>query len=361
MQVSLPDLQSSAAADLAACRNLLRGGSRSFYVASLFLPRRVKEPAIALYAFCRVADDAIDMADTNTPHAKLDALETLRLRLDRLYAGRPLPFAADRALARVVSDFAIPRPILYGLLEGLEWDVEGRRYETLSDLTAYAARVAGTVGAAMALLMGRRDPAIVAYACDLGIAMQLTNIARDVGEDARAGRVYLPLQWMREAGIDLETWLQRPIFTPEIGNVVARLLASADQFYQRAEAGLARLPLDCQPGIRAARHLYAEIGRVVERNGCDSVSCRARVGGTRKAQLLAEAVLSTLISNRSQTPALTEEARFIVDALATALPLVSQKPLAAWCVAPRAIWVLDLFERLERREREQGIRSVERA
>jgi phytoene synthase len=357
MHGSLPDLNNGVAADLTACRDLLRGGSRSFYVASLFLPRRIRQPAIALYAFCRVADDAIDMAD-----AKPDALEMLRLRLDRLYAGRPLPFASDRALARVVAEFAIPRAIPQGLLEGLEWDVEGRRYETLSDLTAYGARVAGTVGAMMALLMGRRDPEIVAYACDLGIAMQLTNIARDVGEDARAGRLYLPLQWMREEGIDPDLWLRQPVFTPDIGQVVARLLAAADQFYQRAEAGLAKLPLDCQPGIRAARHLYAEIGRVIERNGCDSVSSRASVGGNRKARLLVEATINTLIQRRTTSNTPTKETWFIVDALAAVnAPLVSKAPGARGRIVPRAIWLLDLFEQLERRERGEAIRSVERA
>jgi len=357
MHGSLPELDDrGAAADLDACRTLLRGGSRSFYVASLVLPRRIRDPAIALYAFCRVADDAIDNSD-----AKPDALEMLRLRLDRLYAGRPLAFAADRALARVVFDFEIPRAIPYGLIEGFGWDVESRRYESLSDLTAYAARVAGTVGAMMALLMKRRDPAIVSYACDLGIAMQLTNIARDVGEDARAGRLYLPLQWMREEGIDPDAWLRNPVFTPEIGKVVARLLAAGDDFYQRAETGLANLPLDCQPGIRAARHLYAEIGRVVEHNGFDSVSQRATVGATRKVRLLAKSVMRTLISRPTQDYNPTLEISFIVDALAAPAPLASKTAPARGRIVPRAIWLIDLFEQLERRERGEPIRSVERA
>ncbi len=356
MHGSLFDLDTGRSADLAACRELLRGGSRSFYVASLVLPRRIREPAIALYAFCRVADDAIDLSD-----AKPEALETLRLRLDRIYAGKPFALASDRAFARVVTEFAIPRAIPYGLLEGLAWDVEGRRYESLSDLTAYAARVAGTVGAMMALLMERRDPAIVANACDLGVAMQMTNIARDVGEDARAGRLYLPLQWMRDTGIDPDAWLRNPVFTPEIGKVVGRLLAAADQFYQRAETGLADLPLDCQPGIRSARHLYAEIGSVIARNGFDSVSRRASVGGRRKMLLLTHAVTKTLIRRRSPSYAPIEEISFIIDALAGASgPLVSQTSVARNRMVPRAIWLLELFERLERRERE-AIRSMERA
>ncbi|WP_159197133.1 phytoene/squalene synthase family protein, partial [Escherichia coli] len=104
-------------------------------------------------------------------------------------------------------------------------------------LTAYAARVAGAVGAMMTLIMGRRAPEIVARACDLGVAMQFTNIARDVGEDARAGRLYLPQSWLREAGIDPNTWLQTPSFTPEIAAIVQRLLDAADIFYSRATHG----------------------------------------------------------------------------------------------------------------------------
>ncbi len=98
----------------------------------------------------------------------------------------------------------MPRELPEALLEGFEWDLVGRRYETLEELQAYAARVAGSVGAMMAVLMGARSAAVLARACDLGVAMQLTNIARDVGEDARQGRLYLPLAWLREAGIDPE-------------------------------------------------------------------------------------------------------------------------------------------------------------
>ena len=100
------------------------------------------------------------------------------------------------------SSTRIPRALPEALLEGFAWDAAGRRYETLDEVEHYAARVAGCVGAMMTLVMGRRDPAILARACDLGVAMQLTNICRDVGEDARAGRLYLPLAWLRDNGID---------------------------------------------------------------------------------------------------------------------------------------------------------------
>jgi len=117
--------------------------------------------------------------------------------------------------------------------------------------------------------------------------MQLTNIARDVGEDARNGRLYLPRDWLAEVGIDADAWMRAPTFTPAIGAVVRRLLHAADVLYARAEAGIADLPLDCRPAIQAACRVYAEIGHQLEREGLDSVSHRAVVSKGRKLALLA--------------------------------------------------------------------------
>jgi 15-cis-phytoene synthase len=272
-------------ADLQACRTLMRGGSKSFYLSSLALPSRVRAPASALYAFCRVADDAIDTgADTAA------ALADLRARLDAVYAGAPRTDIADQALAAVVRDARLPRLLLDALLEGFAWDAQSRRYETIEELHDYAARVAGTVGAMMALVMETRDPLALARACELGVAMQLTNIARDVGEDARNGRLYLPLAWLREAGIDPQAWLAAPQFDARLASVVARLLAEAERLYARAECGVIGLPRDCRPAIQAARLVYAEIGHALEASGLDSVQRRTVVPTRRKLSLLLRAV-----------------------------------------------------------------------
>jgi phytoene synthase len=335
----------ASAADRAACVATLRDGSRTFHLASRALPADVRRAAVALYAFCREADDAIDRG---RDHAT--ALARLRTRLDAVYDPAQIPDSAvDRALADAVAAHQVPRVLLDALLEGFDWDANGRRYETLDEVLDYAARVAGTVGAMMALVMGAREPAQVARACDLGVAMQLTNIARDVGEDARLGRLYLPRAWMHEAGIDCADWLAAPGFDPRLASVIERLLVVADELYARAAFGIDRLPARCRPAIHAARLMYAEIGHEVRRRGHDSVSQRATVSGTRKALLLGQALAATIgRSGPSEAPALTAT-RYLVDAAAaTSAPVAA---MAWWRYDLRVAAIVQLFTDLEQRER----------
>ncbi|WP_295530153.1 phytoene/squalene synthase family protein [uncultured Pseudacidovorax sp.] len=332
-----PHLARHWAADVAACRTSLRHNSRTFHTASLLLPRRVREPATVLYGFCRLADDAVD-----EPLAPRDAVDRLRERLDRVYAGTPITVPSDRALAAVVAMYGVPRALPDFLIDGLAWDVEGRQYDTLAELQAYAARVAGAVGAMMSLLMETRAPQALARACDLGVAMQLSNIARDVGEDAGNGRLYLPRDWLREAGIDPAAWLAKPQPDPRVDAVVLRLLAEADRLYAQASAGVGCLPLDCRPGINAARLLYAGIGHAVRRAGGDGVRHRARVPGWRKAALMVRAGLQLWPSDVAlQAPSLPANQPLLDAVAASAMP---QRP-------GRAEFVIDLFERLARDER----------
>jgi phytoene synthase len=334
----------ASAADQAACRALIRQGSKSFFAASLLLPVSVREPALALYAFCRLADDLVDGSGRSDPLALLEA------RLELAYQGRPGPEAADRAFADVVKRYAIPRALPQALLEGFCWDAQGRRYEDMAQLRQYAARVAGSVGAMMTCILGVRAPTTVSRACDLGVAMQLTNIARDVGEDALAGRLYLPLAWLRDAGIDAEDFLRSPRYSPALGTLIERLLRSAEDLYERASAGIADLPRDCRRGIYAARFLYAEIGHELRRNGMNSVDLRTVVPLPRKAALLTRA-LRAADSAASVEPAVPlPETTFLVDAV-QAEPGIDVAAPAPANLTEKVAWLVDLFERLERRDR----------
>lgn len=340
-------------ADLEACHAAIRVGSRTFHAASRLLPERVRGPALSLYAFCREADDAIDQSAQ--PRTALRALED---RLERACRGDPIDNAADRAMADVMAQFHIPGAVPAALIEGFAWDAEGRIYEDLPALRAYAMRVAGTVGVMMSLLMGVRSPAALARAADLGVGMQLSNIARDVGEDARLGRVYLPRAWLREAGIDADEWLADPHFEPDLGLIVSRLVAEAQGLYERAAVGVAELPPECRPAIHAARLMYAEIGRKVARAGGDSVSTRAVVSARRKLLLLAQAITASVTAPRTAGSfEVLPEARFLIEAVAEhdRRHAVQGDALAGESLLVREFsLVLSAFERLERQDQGGG-------
>jgi phytoene synthase len=272
--------------DLQACVAMMQSGSKTFFAASRLLPLRVRAHAIALYAFCRVADDLIDERPIEWAP---EAVSQLKHRLDAIYRGEPGNAIEDQALSLVVQEVDLPRLWLDGLIEGFAWDAQGFVCETPSDLHDYAVRVAGTVGAMMCWIMGQRDAVTLSRACELGVAMQLTNIARDIGEDASKGRVYVPREWFKQEGVDVEAWLREPVFTPQVARLTERLLDHADTLYAQAQAGIASLPPDCRAAIHAANLIYAEIGHQLRREGLDSVNHRTVVSTSRKMVLLLKA------------------------------------------------------------------------
>ena len=352
--------QAPERADLLACRRLLRHGSRTFFLSSFLLPGEVRRSASVLYAFCRTADDAVDLVADSSAE-----VPRLRERLAAVYDGRPADHPVDRALHRVVGRYHVPRELFDLLLDGLEWDADRRQYETLADLRAYAVRVAGAVGAMMSVLMGVRSESALGRAFDLGVAMQLTNIARDVGEDARAGKLYLPRAWMREAGIDPDAWLARPVHGAALASVVSRLLDEADRLYHRAGRGIAELPFGCRPGINAARLVYREIGVEVARRGFDALSGRAMVSGPRKLRMLVGAMARGLLPRepalpgRRFAPPGREDAKPMAEArvavrAAAASPgpggAGRSRPARGYGLGARLEWTLMLFEDLARQD-----------
>ena len=173
--------------------------------------------------------------------------------------------------------------------------------------------------------------------------MQLSNIARDVGADAAAGRLYLPLEWLAEAGLSPDALLRHPVQSPALTAVVERLLLEADSLYAKADSGIAALPLIYRPGIAAARLFYAAIGDAVRRDGADPAR-RARVAGYRKLGLLGE-VPSRLFIAPPASAQPVPAVGFLVDAACHARILSQAQP---WRIGDRFVWLLDLFERLER-------------
>ena len=295
-------------ADLLLCKALLKQGSKSFFAASRLLPGEVQDQATVLYAFCRVADDLIDDAEDE------GAVQALTDRVRGLYSEGAWEDPIDRALACVIREASLPEPVFHLLIEGFAWDRDGKVYGELSDTVAYAVRVASTVGVLMAALMGVRDRSNLARAADLGIAMQLTNIARDVGEDGRNQRVYLPASWLEEEGVRRQDLVGDPQFTPGVGRVVRRLLETADLHYRRADSGIAALPRRVRVAIRAASLIYQAIGSVIMANGYDSISTRAWTSKGRKFLLLCRALGAWFWTARSGTGEAAHEAAPLLNA-----------------------------------------------
>lgn len=268
----------------AVARRILRRHARSFSWASHLLPAGVRDDATALYAWCRRCDDAVDLAaDTETARA---ALARLRAELDAICGDQPLDDPVSEGFRDVLARHRIPRRFADELLDGMVTDVGPVRYARLSELEVYCYRVAGTVGIMMAYIMGVRDGAALRHAADLGMAMQLTNICRDVAEDEQRGRVYLPAELLEDAA--------SPTRAPaHAATAMAALLRVADRFYRSGDQGLPSLPLACAAAIRAARLIYAEIGAVIARRGFDVTRGRAVVSPWRKLWLLLRALAGT--------------------------------------------------------------------
>ncbi len=295
--------------DIRVCQRILEKGSKSFSQAARLLPRSMRQASSAVYAFCRVADDAIDTRETHT------ALKDLRNMLNRVYSDIQHDGAIERALCAVVKRYRIPRIVFDALLEGFSWDRENRQYAAIDDLEHYCARVASTVGVMMTLISGVRDPLVLARACEMGLAMQLTNIARDVGEDARQGRIYLPLEWLQVHGVSPESLLNKPVYSDELGLVVKKLLERAQRYYESGSLGLAYLPKESQPAMWAARFIYADIGRVIANQKYNSIDSRAYTSFPRKLWLLLRAIFAYSSQRKPLTITTTNSVQFLVHAV----------------------------------------------
>lgn len=268
-------------------REVLRRHARSFSWAARLLPRRVRADATALYAWCRQCDDAVDLASDS--RAARAALARLRAELDEIYGPRDLGDPILAGFQDVVRRVGLPRRPCHELLDGMEMDLGPVRHASFDELVVYCRRVAGTVGLLMAHLFGVRDAATLAMASDLGVAMQLTNICRDVAEDERRGRVYLPTEFL--GGAQFPT-----AGGADTARAVAELLRRADAFYRSGDRGLAALPAFVGVAMRAARLIYAEIGGVIARRGYDVMRGRAVVSPARKLWLVVRAFFDTAVT-----------------------------------------------------------------
>jgi phytoene synthase len=277
------------------CRASIAQHSRSFALASRLLPEASRDEAAVVYAWCRRADDAIDLVPEE---AQPRALAQLRRELDSIYDGEAQADLVLSAFQAVVARHAVPRDYADELLAGMEMDATGATYPDETALLSYCFRVASTVGLMMSHVFGVREPGALRHAAHLGMAMQLTNVCRDVHEDWQRGRLYLPDSLLGEAGAPhLRSRLGGPLprdARQPVARVVRELLCHADSLYESGDRGIPMLPWRAAIAVRTARHVYADIGRVVLAQGADPFAPRAVVSTPRKLALAAASALRTL-------------------------------------------------------------------
>jgi len=287
--------------EVAYGKGVIERSSRTFSRAAALFPARTRDGAYLLYGWARYCDDRIDDQEMGrgprdagrTLESRRATLAELRAGTEVALAGRPTAHPAYRCIARLVHDYGVPAKHPVELLVGMEMDVENRRYPTFDDLAGYCYHVAGVVAVMMAHVMGRRDEATLAMASDVGSAFQLTNTARDVLDDASDGRLYLPLDWLNEAGVPPDE-ITRPEHRAGVTAVVHRILDEAERRYRSADRSLGSLPFREAWAIGAARTIYSEIGTVIRRRGERAWDRRAFVTDRRKALLIGRALFRAL-------------------------------------------------------------------
>jgi phytoene synthase len=281
-----------ADATVKAGRAAIAQGSQSFAAAARLFDRDTRASAVMLYAWCRHCDDVIDGQDFGHASAKeapgtpVERLGVLEAQTRAVLDGKASSEPAFAGLARVVARHEIPAHLPLAHLDGYRMDVAGRRYETLEDLLDYCYGVAGVVGIMMAYIMGVREPVILDRACDLGLAFQLTNIARDIVPDARQGRVYLPRAWLDGERLSPDA-LTDPASRAALATLAARLIDTAEPYYASALDGVAELSARHAWAIATARLVYRAIGLEVVRRGPHAWDSRVSTSTSQKLGFVA--------------------------------------------------------------------------
>ncbi len=284
-----------ARSDALQCERIVRRHARTFTLASYFLPSGKRRAVYAFYAFCRVADDIVDSADFTERKITARKLQTHRRDLSEALEGRPRG-PVFREVLRAVREFSIPSPVMFELLDGVARDIDPETYETWDELEQYCEGVASTVGVMCAHVFGvpggqRQLDVAIGHARTLGVAMQLTNILRDVGEDARTGRCYLPTEELRRFSIEPEEVLERRTLAddPRWNRLMTFEIARARTLYEQALPGISMLAEDSQRCAAACAIGYAAILDALEQINYDSVSIRASVSTLARIGILWDA------------------------------------------------------------------------
>jgi 15-cis-phytoene synthase len=277
------------AALITAARDSIARGSKSFALASRLFARLTRERAWLLYSWCRTCDDIIDGQDHGGAMSAVanpgERLTYIRQMTDRALAGEATGHAAFDALGLVAAECGIPPEWPHDLIQGFAMDVAGFSPQDEGDLLTYCYHVAGVVGMMMAVVMGvsRDDKAVLRRACDLGLAFQLANIARDIAEDEAAGRCYLPADWRQ---------------TQTRAQIAQRLAVMANGYETSARIGAGYLPFRSRWAVLAAAGIYGDIAREVARRGDAAWDTRVMTSKGAKLSWIAKGFVQAVFIRR---------------------------------------------------------------
>lgn len=298
--------QSTAASllefDFEQCRSYTRHHAKSFYFSSFLLPPEKRAAAFAVYAFCRCADDLVDASDGLGLERLQENVRSMHAALDAAYEPSFLQEHPSSAFGQTVKRFAIPKRYFEELISGVSADMTTFRYETFEQLSGYCYGVASVVGLMMTEIFGYSDPAALPYAADLGTAMQLTNILRDIRTDLDLSRIYIPQEDLRTFDYSEEE-LQAHIINDNFVRLMRFEIDRARAYYARAERGIPYLTDDgSKTTVVAMSKIYSSILGQIERHHYDVFSERRFVSTARKLTLTASYLLSPSERSRYAHP-----------------------------------------------------------
>jgi len=283
-------------------RASIERGSKSFARASKLFSRQTRERAWLLYYWCRACDDLADGQDHGhgmSPIANPEkTIAAMRMMTARAHGGEQTGNPPFDAFGVVAQECRIPKYFADDMIDGFALDAQGWRPETENDLFQYCYHVAGAVGCMMAVVMGvsARDQEVLDRACDLGLAFQLANIARDVAEDAQAGRCYLPKNWLAEAGVDPDR-IMDPAHRDALVTLVNRLCDLAGDYEASARVGASSLPFRSRWAVLAAAGIYGDIARAIKHSAGASLDQRIYTSKGKKLGWIVKAFGQALVNS----------------------------------------------------------------
>jgi phytoene synthase len=273
-------------------RRLTAHFAKSFYFSAQIFPEHQRWSTYAVYGFCRYADNIVDVPRSRTPEELYEEIGALRREIEISYRTGESEHPIIRPFALVARRCAIPIEYALDLLRGVTMDMEQQRYPTFDELYVFCYRVASVVGLMMTYVLGFDNPSTLLYAEKMGVAMQLTNILRDVREDAALGRIYLPQNELEQFGVSEHDILQGN-FTTNVQALIRFQVERAHRYYDEAEPGIALLPPQSQFAIYAASKIYRGILHKLEQRAYNPFLGRVFVPKATKTRILVGEVIRT--------------------------------------------------------------------